>query len=140
MLLHPYKGPLPSQLVFILRFGASIGYEGPQSTIISHNLSSALLDPAGIDQKLTQDLLSGRVIPATQLSPYISSPVGLVLKQNGDFRRIHHLSFPRGRSVNDFIPKKAVSLKYATLANVLVRIRRAGRGAVIIKKDIKDAF
>ena len=54
--------------------------------------------------------------------------------------RIHHLSYPRGSSVNDFIPKEAANLKYATLANVLARIRRAGRGAVIIKKDIKDAF
>ena len=139
-LLHSYKGALPSQLTFILRFGASIGYEGPHSTIFSSNLSSALLDPAAIDKKLEQDLLAGRVVPATQTSFFISSPLGLVLKPNGEFRRIHHLLYPQGLSVNNFISKDTVNLKYATLANVLARIRRAGRGAIIIKKDIKDAF
>lgn len=139
-LLYPYKGALPSQLILILRFGALTGYQGPSSTIISPNLSSARLNPAVIQRKLEQDLASGQVVLATQTSPFISSPLGLVPKPNGDLRRIHHLSYPRGLSVNDFISKEASNLKYATLANVVTRICRAGRGAVIIKKDIKDAF
>lgn len=139
-LLSQYRDALPSQLVLILRFGASIGYDGPESTIISPNLRSALLEPGIIQKKLEQDLACGRVIPITQTSPLISSPLGLAPKANGDLRRIHHLSYPRGQSVNDFIPREAVRLKYATLANVLTRICRAGRGAVIIKKDIMDAF
>lgn len=143
-LLHPYKGALPSQLILILRFGALLGYQGPPANITSHNLSSALLDSTVIQEKLEQDLILGRVIPATQSSPFISSPLGLVPKPNGGLRRIHHLSYPRGSSVHDFIPKEAANLKYAILANVLARIRRAGRGVVIIKKDIKkdikDAF
>lgn len=99
-----------------------------------------MLDPTVIQQKLEQDLQSGRIAPATQLSPFISSPLGLVPKSNGDLRRIHHLSYPRGLSVNDFIPKEATNLRYATLKNIFTRVCRAGRGAVIIKKDIKDAF
>ena len=129
-----------SQLILILRFGALIGYQGPDAHIISRNLSSALLDANVIQQKLKDDLLVGRVIPAAQINPFISSPLGLVPKPNGGLRRIHHLSFLRGSSVNDFIPKEAANLKYATLENILTRIRRAGRGATIIKKDIKDAF
>lgn len=131
-LFHPYPGPLPSQLILILRFGALIGYQGPSSTIISRNLNSATLDPTVIQQKLDQDLLSGRIIPAFQLSPFISSPLGLVPKSNGDLRRIHHLSYPRGLSVNDFIPKEATNLRYATLKNIFSRICRVGQGAVII--------
>lgn len=99
-----------------------------------------MLDPKVIQEKLDQDLQSGRIVPATQLSPFISSPLGLVPKSNGDLRRIHHLSYPRGMSVNDFIPKEATNLRYATLADIFVRICRAGQRAVIIKKDIKDAF
>lgn len=99
-----------------------------------------MLDPAIIQQKLDQDLQSGRIVSATQLSPFISSPLGLVQKSNGDLRRIHYLSYPRGLSVNDFIPKEATNLKYATLENIFSRICRAGQGAIIIKKDIKDAF
>lgn len=140
VLLQHYKGALPSQLLLILRFGTLIGYQGPESTIISHNLASALLDSAIIQQKLEEDLKSGQIIPATQSTPFVSSPLGLVPKSNGGLRRIHHLSYPRGRSVNDFIPKEACRLRYATLGNVFARIRRTGRGAVIIKKDIKDAF
>lgn len=126
--------------MLILQFGTLIGYQGPASTIISHNLNFALLDPIIIQQKLEQDLVLGRVLPATQLSPYISSPFGLVSKNNGGLRRIHHLFYPPGLSVNDFIPRKATQLRYATLENVLVQVRRAGRGAIIIKKDIEDAF
>lgn len=64
-LFYPYKRMFPSQLILILCFGALIGYQRPLSTITSRNLSSALLDPTIIQQKLKQDLLSGRVIPAT---------------------------------------------------------------------------
>lgn len=93
-LLHSYKEALPSQLTLILRFGASIGYKGPRSIILSPNLSSALLDPAAIDKKLEQDFLAGRVVPATQTSPFILSPIGLIPKPNGEFRRIHHFLYP----------------------------------------------
>ena len=140
MLLSQYRDPLPFQLVLILRFGALIGYEGPAATIISPNLRSALLEPGIIQKKLEQDLAARRVIPIAATTPLISSPLGLALKADGDLRRIHHLSYLQGHSVNDYIPREAVHLKYATLANVLSRICRAGRGAVIIKKDIKDAF
>lgn len=138
--LHPYKGVLTSQLILILRFGAFIGYQGPGAYIVSCNLFSALLNPDVIQQKLKDNLLAGCVIPATQITSFISSPLGLVPKPNEDLRRIYHLSFPHGSSVNNFIPKEAANLKYATLENILARIRRAGRGATIMKKDIKDAF
>lgn len=124
----------------ILRFGALIGYQGPDAHIVSPNLSSALLDANIIQKKLNDNLLAGRVIPATQTTPFISSPLGLVPEPNGELRRVHHLSFPRGSSFNNYIPKEAANLNYATLENILARIRRAGRGAIIIKKDIKDAF
>ena len=140
ILLRHYERTLPFQLLLILRFGVMIGYQRPESTLTSQNLRSAFLDAAIIDRKLDEDLKSGRVAPATQSSPFVSSPVGLVLKSNGGLRRIHHLSYPRGQSVNDFIPKEACKLKYATLENIFTWVRRAGRGAVIIKKDIKDAF
>ena len=89
-LLSHYGGPLPSQLVLILRFGALIGYEGPESTIISPNLRSALLEPTIIQKKLEQDLASRQVVPITQTPPLISFPLGLAPKANGDLRRIHH--------------------------------------------------
>ena len=116
------------------------GYQGPPSTIISLNFSSARLIPEIIQQKLEQDLASGRVVHTTQISSYICSSLGLVPKANEGLRCIHHLSDPRGLLVNRFISKEAANLRYATLANVFICICCAGQEAIIIKNDIQDAF
>ena len=100
----------------------------------------AFLNANIIEQKLNDNLLAGRVIFPTQTNPFISSPLGLVPKPNGELRQIYHFSFPRKSSVNDYIPKEVANLKYATLKNILARICWAGQSATIIKKDIKDAF
>ena len=107
---------------------------------MSKNLASALLDSQIITEKLKDNLLSGQLIPFTQSYPFISSPLGLVPKPNGGLRRIHHLSHPRGSSVNDFISKEASNLRYTSLRKVTDMVLQAGRHCVIIKKDIKDAF
>lgn len=74
------------------------------------------------------------------MSPYIASLLGLVPKPNGNLRRIHHSLYPQNLSVNNFIPKAATNLKYTTLENIFTEIWRAGQGALIIKKDIENAF
>lgn len=127
----------------ILRFGAEPDYEGPSNAfILSNNLASALEDPATIEKKLHEDLASSRV---TQLQepptpPYIFSPLGLVPKNDGGWRRIHHLSYPRGESVNDYIPDGAGELRYICFQEVLQLVTRAGRHCIILKWDVKDAF
>ena len=74
--------------------------------IISNNLVFTLLDPQIITKNLKDDLLSERVIPAVQSYPFISSPLGLILKLNHGFYCIYHLSHPRRSLVNDFTLKK----------------------------------
>lgn len=134
---------MPDLLINILQYGVQTGYTGPlTSHIVSRNLRSALLDPQVIDKKLQLDLSTGRVI-STSLDPsvpYISSPLGLVPKHDGGLRRIHHLSYPQGLSVNDHITKEAAHLTYTTLQEIINLIIKAGRHCIIIKKDIKDAF
>lgn len=61
-------------------------------------------------------------------------------KHDGGLRRIHHLSYPRGQSVNDHIPDGAGELRYTRFQEVLQMVIQAGRGAVILKRDVKDAF
>ena len=139
-MLRHYPGPLYLWLVLVLQFGCLLGYTGPPAHIHSKNLVFALLDSQIITQKLEEDLLSGRVIPATQKYPFISSPLGLVPKPNGGLCRIHHLSHPRGSSVNDYISKEASHLRYTSLKKIIKMILHAGRHCIIIKKDIKDAF
>ena len=57
-----------------------------------------------------------------------------------EFRLIHHLSFPKGSSVNDSIPPKHTSVHYATIDEAIKLIKSAGPGCFLAKTDIKNAF
>ena len=47
---------------------------------------------------------------------FVCSPTGLVPKKvEGEFRLIHHLSYPKGTSVNDGIPDYLSTVSYATV-------------------------
>ena len=65
----------------------------------------ALDNPEAVDAKLQKELEVHRLAGPFQsppLSPFLISPLGLVPKKvQGEFRLIHHLSFPTGFSVND---------------------------------------
>ena len=50
------------------------------------------------------------------------------------------LSFPKGGSVNDFIPDSEVSVKYTSVDNAITMIIRCGRGALMAKFDSKFAY
>ena len=69
------------------------------------------------------------------------SPLGLVPKKApGEFRLIHHLSFPEGSSVNDGIPRELSSVHYATIDDAIKKISSLGAGCFLAKTDIKSAF
>lgn len=126
----------------ILRFGAKLGYVGPPAFSLSDNLASALQDPTIIEKKLQEDLASGRVtqVQDPPTPPFICSPLGLVPKYDEGWRRIHHLSHPPGKSVNDYIPDGAGEMRYTRFQEVLQLVTQAGRNCIILKRDVKDAF
>ena len=68
------------------------------------------------------------------------SGVGVVPKKSGKLRLIHHLSVPAGVSVNDGIPKDLYSLRYVTIDDAINMILRLGRGTLLAKIDIRNAF
>jgi len=143
--LGKYPTNLGDILADIITYGALVGYDGSNSHILSNNLTSAADAPHIIDKQLAEDLRLGRVTVANDIAhdwsqPFISSPVGLVPKSDGGHRRIHHLSFPDNDSVNDNIPTHSATLKYTAITDVFDAVKRAGRGAVIVKRDFKDAF
>lgn len=70
----------------------------------------------------------------------VVSPLGLVPKHDGGWRRIHKLSYPPGSSVNESIPDSASAIQYVSIDNIFDLIRTSGRGCYIIKRDIRDAF
>lgn len=139
-LLSQYPGHLPLTLAGILKYGCQIRYQGPLQLVLSKNLKSSMLDPFTIKVKLLDDLKLGRILSTSSDFPFISSPLGLVPKGDGGFRRIHHLSHPRGSSVNDFIPNNSSKISYISIKEIYTAILTAGQHCTIIKKDIADAF
>ena len=56
------------------------------------------------------------------------------------FWLIHHLSFPEGGSINDFIDRAQCQVHYASFDKAVSMTVNVGRGAWLAKADIKSAF
>lgn len=97
-----------------------------------------------VDTKITKELEAGRLAGPFQVRPFHPfrvSPLGVVPKKTpGEFCLIHHLSYPRGSSVNDGISPEHTSVSYATISNAIQHIKAAGPGCFLAKTDIKNAF
>lgn len=128
-------------LIQIIEVGVRIGYQGPKVCILSKNLSSAEEDPDTLSKDLETQLQFDRITKIiTPMEYFISSPLGLIPKSNGGFRRIHHLSHPKGQSVNCNIPKEFGTLEYTCFDEAVAMILKAGPGSMLMKKDLADAF
>ena len=60
-------------------------------------------------------------------------------KTPGEIRLIHHLSYPKGSSVND-ISAINTSVQYARVDDAVRLIKNAGSHCFLAKTDIKNAF
>ena len=146
-LLQHYPDPqFPLILAGIATYGARLGYEGTLNAKIQlKNHKSALLQPNVLDESISEDLTLGRTSVVDKLpNAYYISPLGLVLKtttgQTTGWRKIHDLSALMGRSVNDGIPKHYGTIVYETFQRAINLVAKSGRGATLIKRDLKSAF
>ena len=101
----------------------------PAPTSVIRNLQSADTFTGVIDRKLNKELALGRILGPYDVMPnypiYRISPLGVVTKKIlGEFRMIHHLSYPEGSSMNKFIPKMS-SVQYATIQDAIYFIKRS---------------
>jgi hypothetical protein len=91
--------------------------------------------------KKLEEVRFGRVAGPFDLPPlpdFRCSPVGLVPKSEpGKFRFIHHLSWPRGASVNDGIGEEEARVSYTKFDTVVDKVMRLGHGALFAKADIQ---
>ena len=142
--LSGYTPSIAEHLVSGFTFGFSIRHEGQRISSHSQNLMSALHNPDVVDLKIEKELLAGRLsgpFEMPPLSPFRVSPLGVIPKKTpGEFRLIHHLSYPGGSSVNDGISPEFSSVRYATITDAIRHIRAAGTGCFLSKTDIKNAF
>ena len=139
---HPNKA-FVRQLITDLTHGCNVGYKGPQFSHTHPHLPSAHLMPQVIDESLRRECDAGRLA-----GPYTDNPLpnlrcsglGVVPKRGGGYRIIYDLSSPHGRSVNDFIDPQAYSLSYCTVDDAIQIVTRLGRGCLMGKIDLKNAF
>ena len=124
--------------------GFTIGYTGPRVARDSDCLASATEHPEKVQEKLLDEIHLGRIagpFPGRPFQNLICSPIGLVPKREPNkFRMIHHLSFPEGQSVNDYIDKELCTVHYASFDTAVELVVKAGRGAWLAKADVKSAF
>ena len=146
-LLDDYPSPeFPILLADIIKYGAKLGYNGPQQARIKRsNHPSANINAQVITDEIKKELSLGRLQKLDKLpTRYYCSPLGLVPKRvdevQTDWRRIFNLSCPAGHSVNDAINPAFGSLRYETFNTAVSAIAKSGRGTVLMKRDIKAAF
>ena len=87
------------------------------------NLISTITNPTAVDAKLDKEIELGRIVGPFDNRPFSVfhiSPVGLIPKKlPGEFRLIHHLSFPEGHSINSHISKIMSSVHYGNIDDAI---------------------
>lgn len=126
------------------RYGFRIPSEVPLVPRCLRNLRSAYEHPEVVGDKLLKEVQLGRMagpFAAPPLGNLVVSPLGVVPKKEANkFRLIHHLSHPKGSSVNDGIDPDICSVVYTSFDAALKWVRRCGTGALLAKTDIEAAF
>jgi hypothetical protein len=87
-----------------------------------------------VEQSILTEIEHGRYIIANVM-PNIISPLGAIIKSNGDVRIIHDCSRPAGRSVNDYAPVESV--RYQSIEDAKEFITW---GCYLAKIDLASAY
>ena len=142
--LHPHPHTqFVATLITSLTSGFDIGYHGPHRDIRSPNLPSAYEHLTVVDTYLSSECAAGRMAGPFRdppFTPFHCSGLGAIPKQDGTWRVITHLSAPADRSVNDYIDPEAVTLSYTTIDDAVSIAAKLGRGSLLAKIDLKQAF
>lgn len=127
-------------------YGLYFEFEGKRGYQFSPNLKSALENKEVVNVKIFKELQAGRIQGPFSDPPIPSikiSPLGIVPKKSpGQFRMIHHLSFPDKKegSVNAGISDEAASVHYSGINDAILCIKDIGDTAFCCKTDIRSAF
>ena len=142
--LNGYNIWLKKYLVLGFTLGFKLNNFNFTSIDNDKTLKSAREHPDVVNKKINKELESNRLAGPYESPPYsdpVISPLGVREKKTpGEFRLIHHLSYPYGESVNDGIPRNLASVHYTPLSTAIDKIVQYGRYTYLAKADIKSAF
>ena len=97
-----------------------------------------------VDKYLREEMAASRVVRVrdTDTALIHCSPFGVIPKRGrpDKWRLIVDLSSPEGHSVNDGISKELSSLTYVSVDDVVAGIVQRGRGTLLAKMDIRQAY
>jgi hypothetical protein len=136
--------PDAAELLHGFTHGFDLKFQGPRLPQRCHNLQSFSNNLQVGVQKVNKEVQAGRIAGPFNQPPFPNlhcSPLGLVPKRElNEYRLIHHLSSPRGHSVNHGISKEDSTVQYARFDDAVSLIQAHGPGALMAKADIKSAF
>ena len=142
--LNGYDRLKRKYLIDGFKFGFRLNNFSLQHSDNDKTLKSATQFPNIVDKKLNKESQAGRILGPLVKPPFdkfMTSPLGLVPKKvPGEFRVIHHLSYPYGMSVNDGIDKQFATVQYSNISQAIKHILDIGRYCYLAKSDIQSAF
>lgn len=145
--MHILEGYDKEKLAYIrdgLVNGFRLGCVGLPSTIIFKNHRSTLQYTWVIEDFISKGQGKGRIegpFTSPPFEPFVFSPFGVVPKsEEGKYRVIHDLSFPKNNSVNILIPPEFSHVKYDSIDTITNLVNHFGQGALMTKTDIEEAF
>ena len=152
---HSYLHQFPDKRFsgFILRGlqeGFRIGFESLRPYRSSNrNMKSAHEHPKAVQTYMYLDREASlrRIFPLTEEEARAEqriqiSPFGVIPKRGkpGKWRLIIDLSSPAGLSVKDGVTQELCSISYTSVDEVVKLIQRLGRGTLLAKMDLKEAY
>ena len=129
--------------------GFTVGFQPsrvPRLQATTSNMQSALLNRDVVEQYLTREVslrrVAGPFTTSLLASPLHTNRFGVIPKRGrpGKWRLIVGLSFPPGGSVNDGIDINDFPLSYSRVDDAIDFIMHEGRGTLLAKVDIRDAY
>jgi len=100
-------------LIDKIRHPALIGFTGPPQFILGEHMPAAYNDHSSITKDIKKRAATSQILRLSTLpAKYRASPLGVAPKQDGTWRRLHHLSSATRHSVNDYIPEAWVTPTY----------------------------
>ena len=146
---HLQGHPDPEFVAYLLdgiNHGFRIGFSYSNHTCRSakRNMLSATQNPAVVEKYLAEECAKGRVIgPLAKGTGHLHiNRFGVIPNPNqpGKWRLIVDLSYPEGASVNDGISSGLCSLSYASIDDAVSRIICSGKGTLLAKLDLENAY
>ena len=141
LIFHHDQG-FANKLLSYIDFGVPLLFDGPRLEHVYPNWKSFTENSAEVEKCIQHDILKKWKVGPFKSPPFtnfVGSPMGAVIKPSKT-RIIHDLSWPPGQAVNSFIASELCSVKYVTVDNAVEMLKLYGRGALMAKRDLKDAY